>query len=218
MNVKTVVLSILFICISCESTSNKIPLPRTEKLDVYTVKEVNGEYVKDKIAFSESFIYDEERKMDHFILDDKGNIINREKLKYNDQNQLIRSDFYNMFDSLLSYYSYEYPTKDMQLKKSYDAANDEMLRIEKIYFDQNKNIKKKELCNSDDQLQKTYNFKYDSDGNESYFSIFNANGQRLRSEEYNITKYDPYKRWLEKWGFQHDKPVSFKQRTFGYPK
>lgn len=120
---------------SCANTDSK-PIPRTEKLEVYTIKEENGEFVKDKLKFAEAFVYgDLGQTMHHFILNEAGDIINKEAMSYNDRGELTRSEYYNMFDSLLSYYTYEIMDKGLEVKKSYDASNNELLRVEKIYKD-----------------------------------------------------------------------------------
>lgn len=206
-----------FILFSQCKEANKIPKHRTEKLQVYTVKNENGEYVKDKMKFSEAFVYDEEgNKRDHFILDEDENIINKEKMMYDDNMKLIRSEYYSMFDSLLSYYTYEFPKANLEVKRSYDGANNELLRIEKIYINENGQPNKKELYSADENLQRVFTFKYDEQGNETYFSIMNALGERLRSEQFKISKMDDRKLWTERWGFEDDKPISCRIRTFGY--
>lgn len=204
--------------IACKEESAHIVHPRTEKLDLYSVNNDNGEFIKDKITFSESYIYDNGIKKDHFILDDVGNIFNREILKYNAQDQLIRSEYYDMYDTLLSYYLYEYPEKDIQIKYAHDASNNEMLKVEKFYHNNNGEVIKKEMYTSTNELQRTYEFKYDEYGNESFFLVRNAIGEKLRSEQFRITKYDEQKRWIEKWGFQNEIPISYRVREFGYAK
>lgn len=218
---KSIVLSLILvtICWSCQEPVSNVSIPRTEKLEVYSVKNVDGEFVKDKLKFAEAYIYgDDGQKMDHYILDEEGSIINKEKMLYNQQQVLTRSEYYNMFDSLLSFYTYEYPSKDIEIKKSYDAVNNELLRIEKVYKNKHGLNTKKELFSADNQLQRSYSFQYDGHGNETYFSIQNALGERIRSEQFKIAKKDENNQWLERWGFENDKPVSCRSRTFGYGK
>lgn len=210
---------LLFILSSCQDTTSKTPIPRTEKIEVYSVKNVEGEFVKSKIKFAEAYVYgDDGRKVDHFILDEDGGIINKEKMIYDERDVLTRSEYYNMFDSLLSYYTYAYEGKDTEVKKSYDASNNELLRIEKVYKDNNGWDTKKELYSADNQLQRVYSFQYDEYGNETYFSILNALGERIRSEQFKISKMDENNQWLERWGFENDKPISCRSRKFGYGK
>lgn len=46
----------------------------------------------------------------------------------------------------------------------------------------------------------------------------NAFGERIKSEQFKLTKKDENQQWLERWGFENDNPISCRVREFGYTK
>ncbi len=198
---------------SCADESPK--KVKSENLELFSVNDVNGEYEQGALRFSESRIYDEEGNELKHLVRQKDNSLFREAFVY-DQGVLIRSNYYNSDSTMISYYTYAVEDGKIKTKNSYDAENDELLRIETFEYNDEGQMIKKSISEASGALSRTMAFGYDQHGNEIQVTIRDGAGKILVNEEHKILAYDVNKRWLEKWSFFDDKPLSYRKRTLDY--
>jgi len=188
---------------------------KSENLEVYSVKDVDGEYEKGPLSFSESRVYDERGNEIKHLIRQKDNSLFREAFMY-DKGDLIRSNYYNSDSLLISYYTYELEAGLIKTKKSFDAQNDELLRIETYEYNSKGLRNKKTISEASGTLSRTMVFAHDQYGNEIQVTVRDGTGKIILNEMHKILSYDVDKRWLEKWSFFDDKPISYRRRTLDY--
>lgn len=115
----------------------------------------------------------------------------------------------------MSYYIYEYDAKGNEIsKKSYDAASDELLRIENFSHDDKNNRTGREIRDAMGRLVRRYDFRFDKQGNESSYSVYDAEGKLLVAETLAITKNEnKNKEWSEAWSIRNEEPNTIRLRT-----
>lgn len=196
-------------------TSEQIKRIKTEQIEMYELREVNGEYQEGALSFAESYVYDENGdKLDHRIRQ-SDNSLHREKYVYKDS-QLVKSNYYAADSSLLSFYLYEYENGEIKTKYAYEAGTQELLRIDEYEYNTEGRISKQIIKNANGTLSRTMAFGYDNFGNEQQVSIRDDSGILIVNEEFKITEYDVNKRWLERWSFNNDTPLTKRKRILEY--
>lgn len=188
---------------------------KTEQIEMYNMVEVNGEYQEGALSFAESFVYDTNGdKLDHRIRQ-ADNSLQREKYVYDD-GKLVKSNYYAADSALLSFYIYEYENELMTKKYAYEAGTQELLRIDEYEYDTEGRVSKQIIKTAKGMVSRTMAFGYDSHGNESQVTIRDDSGILIVNEEFKITEYDVNKRWLERWSFNNDIPLTKRKRTLEY--
>lgn len=204
--------------INC-TTDHQTPILKQEKNEVWTVKEENGEFSKDKITYLETYEFDEKgNEIGHLIYDTNGDLSGKDLAVFDDQNvKPIGSKYFTANDSLLSYYQFDYNDKGEKIsRKGYDASNDELLRIETFSYDENGNMILKEVKNAKGELISSFAFTYDDHHNKISMTSKDGAGNVRVSEEYRLTKFDEEKRWLENWGWRDNKPTTYRVRELTF--
>ena len=198
---------------ACSSDQQKVV--KTEQIEMYDLKEINGEYEQGAMSFAESFVYDEDgKKLDHRIRQ-PDNTLHREKYVYKDE-QLIKSNYYSADSSLLSFYTYEYENAKLKKRLAYEAGSQELLRIDEYEYDADGRVTKQTIKTETGQVSRTMAFSYDQYGNEIQVTIRDDAGAIIVNEEFKITEYDVDKRWLERWSFNNDIPLTKRKRLLEY--
>ena len=208
----------LIICLilfpSCAS-ENAIKQIKTENIELYEMIEDNGEYKQGSLIHAESFVYDEQgNKVDHKMRQ-TDNSLHQEKYIYDDGKIKI-TNYYNDQNELLSYYNYEYENGEISRKKSFDATTDELLRIDDYEYNKQGQLLKQYIKTATGNINRTMAFSYDQYGNETQVTIRDGAGEIIINEEFKITDYDVDKRWLERWSFNDDKPLTLRKRVLEY--
>jgi len=207
-------------CICCLSFSscNTEDAPKqikTERIELYKMIESNGEYKQGNLMHAESFIYDEDgHKVDHKMRQ-SDNSLHQEKYIY-EKGVLKMSTYYDAQEELLSYYNYQYSDDKLIQKKSFEAATEELLRIDDYEYNDKGQLIKQYIKTASGDVNRTMAFSYDQYGNETQVTIRDAAGEIIINEEFKITEYDVNKRWLERWSFNDDKPLTLRKRVFEY--
>jgi len=190
-----------------------------EQLEIFKAEREGHEVVPGNLNYKETKLYDEfGKQVQQWYFNKEGQRTTIEKFEFEKNSKLAQSSkFYNIKDSLLSYYKFEYNANGMKNKTlSYDASNDELLRIERFIYDEKGNRIKREICTALEEVIRTYEFKFDQDGNEKSFRVFNQNGDVLGYESYTITKKNEKNKWTEMWGFKDDEPITVHRREFRF--
>jgi len=214
MKLRHIILFLLSISIlSC--SDSELKRVKSENLELYDIVDVNGEHEKGSLNFSESRVYDEDGKEVKHLVRQKDNSLFREAFMYK-AGKLTRSNYYNSDSVMISYYTYDMEGGMIKNKKSYDAQSQELLRIETFDYDTKGQLAKKSIKDASGVISRTMAFGYDQYGNEIQVTIRDGSGKILVNEEHKITQYDVNKRWLEKWSFFDDKPLSYRIRTLDY--
>jgi len=200
---------------SCQTELRKSV--KSEQLKIFSMVDQDGEYVKGNMIFSESKVFDEKGNMLDHKIRQKDNSLNTEKFIY-DNGQLIRSNYYDQNNKLLSYYTYTHENELMALKNSYDASSEELLRIEEFVYNEKHQLTKKIIKTPLGNISRTMTFSYDANSNEHQLTTRDENGNIITNEEYKIFSYDVDKRWLERWSLNNGTPLTFQIRTLDYYK
>lgn len=188
---------------------------KTENIELYEMIEENGEYMQGKLLHAESFVYDEDgNKLDHKMRQ-SDNSLHQEKYIY-DEGKLKMSTYYNAQHELLSYYNYQYEEGNLINKKSFEADSKELLRIDQYEYNVEGQLIKQYIKTANGETDRTMAFSYDQYGNEIQVTIRDGKGKLIINEEFKITEYDVNKRWLERWSFNDDKPLTLRKRVFEY--
>ena len=116
-------------------------------------------------------------------------------------------------NSLQSHYEYKFENDFLLEKRSYDASNNALLRIEQFNYDIKGNQTEKIIMDANEIITRVYKFAYDNYGNELGFSVFNENGQILLLETYKITEMDASNRWVKKWAERDSTIKAYYERT-----
>ena len=201
------------------SCSEKAPEIQKIKNEVWSVKEVNGEFVKDEITLRETYEYDDDGiEIGHLIYTPTGDLSGKELAVFDEQyDHPVGTKYYTAEDSLLSYYSLKYDKKGRKKSKwGFDASNDELLRMEEFSYDAKDNMIKRTISNSDNQLQRIYEFTHDAYGNETGLTVKDADGTIRFTEEFRIMKLSAHHDWVENWGWRNEIPVTFRTRELVY--
>ncbi len=216
MILRTLVLVFFIVSLcSCQSDEDKLWLMETTEI-FKAVNETEHE-VHSELTYKDAKLYNAEGLLsEQWYYNKQGQVTTVEKFDYKKgASTADKSNFYSISDSLLSYYTFEYNDKKEKISSyAYDASNDDLLRIENYYYDENGNRTKREIKSNDQKLQATYRFTFDGDGNESSFEVFDPTDKSLYRETYSITKEDIEGRWTEMWSFQDTVPVNVKKRIF----
>ncbi len=205
----------MFLMVSCNN-DGKSDYWQMEVIEVYTVDTKGQEATKGALTFKETLVTDAEGKdQEHWYYNRDGQLTTFERFIYDGKNALpSKSNFYDQRDSLLSYYMFEYDDKGNKTRtNSYDAASDELLRIEMFQYDENNNRIGRQIMSADGQVVRKYEFRFDKDGNESTYAVYDGEGNNLVAEAFSITKSDE-NGWTEKWSFRNEKPSTIKTRRF----
>lgn len=198
---------------ACSSEQQK--LVKTEQVEMYDLKEINGEFQQGAMSFAESFVYDElGNKLDHRIRQ-ADNTLHREKYVYKDD-QLIKSNYYSADSTLLSFYTYEYENGNLTNRNAYEAESQDLLRIDEYEYDADGRVIKQIIKTEKGNVSRTMAFGYDQYGNEIQVTIRDDSGNIIVNEEFKITEYDVDKRWLERWSFNNDTPLTKRKRLLEY--
>lgn len=214
MNRRLLLAGALLVTISsCKMEDNQIV--SSEKLELYKVEDDNGEMKEGPISFSEIHFYNEkEQEVEHHVFNAGSDLPHKEYFKF-ENGKAIKSEYFSTDDQLMSYYTYQYNDSGLVSEKhSFDASNDELLRIEEFEYNEKDQLLKQLVREANGQLFRTMAFSYDTNGNETQTTIRDGLGNILVNEEYRITKYDDQKRWTEKWSFFNDQPISLRKRSF----
>jgi len=187
-----------------------------EELEVYSVDKSKKEITRGVLSFKETKITDDKgRRFETWFYNRNDQLTAFERFDYkgNEMNSL-KSKYYDFRDSLLSYYVFEYDDKGNEIsKKSYDAATDELLRIEKFKHDDKNNRVGREIRDASGQLVRRYDFRFDKDGNESSYSVYDADGKLLVAETLAITKRENKNdEWSEAWSIRDEVPNTIRLR------
>lgn len=212
------ILNILFIVLllfSCKE--DKEIIWSLEQLEIFKAKQEGKEILPGELNYKEAKLYDEfGKQVQQWYFNKEGQRTTIEKFEFENNSKLATSSkFYNLKDSLLSYYKFEYNANGNKSKTlSYDASNDELLRIERFFYDENGNRIKREICTALEEVIRTYEFKFDQDGNEKSFRVFSQSGDVLGYESYTITKRNEEEQWTEMWGLKDENPITLHKREF----
>lgn len=219
MNYSQYVLLAVLILISACQTEVDRTVHKEEYIELAKVKITAETYEKGEATFAEKNTFNRAgQKLEHIVVDVAGTRLGNEKFIY-EKDRIIRADYFNSKDTLLSYYMYSYNDKGQKsMVKAHDAQNDELLRVEEFGYDDRGFNNVKKILTADMQLDRSYHFVHDLYGNETKVTTLNSAGDTLVQEDMKITQYDEDKKWLEKWGFHNGKPITYRIRSFEYPK
>jgi len=196
--------------VSCNN-DGKTDFWTMEVIEVFSAVNKGQETTKGELTFKETKVTDAEGKdQEHWYYNRDGQLTTFERFLYKKGEKLPhKSNFYDQRDSLLSYYTFEYDSKGNKLKtNSFDASSDELLRIEKFDYDKNNNRIGREIQTAIGQVVRRYEFKFDKDGNESTYIVYDGEGNQIVAEAFSIAKSDE-KGWTEKWSFRNKKICKF---------
>ena len=208
-------LSLLLALSSCKNDSPK-EYWTMELIEVFTAINDGKEAKKGNLTFKETKVTDSAgNKKEHWYYNRDGQLTTFERYIYGKNDKLpFKSNFYDYKDSLLSYYVFEYNDKGNKIKtNSFDASTNELLRVEEFDYDENNNRIGRKILTAAGQVVRRYEFRFDKDGNESTYSVFDGEDKKLVAEAFSIVKSDE-KGWLEKWSFRNEQPNTIKTRKF----
>ena len=217
MKLKYLILSLglLLAIASCKNDSSK-EYWTMELIEVYAAVNKGNEATKGNLTFKETKVTDESgNKKEHWYYNRDGQLTTFERYIYGNNEKLpFKSNFYDYKDSLLSYYVFEYDNKGNKIvTNSYDASTNELLRVEEFSYDENNNRIGRKILTAAGQLVRRYEFRFDNDGNESTYAVYDADDKKLVAEAFSIVKKDE-KGWVEKWSFRNEQPSTMKTRKF----
>lgn len=187
-----------------------------ELIEVFTADNKENETTKGKMTFKETKVTDAEgNKKEHWYYNRDGQLTTFERYIYGKTDKLpFKSNFYDYKDSLLSYYVFEYDNNGNKIKtNSFDASTNELLRVEEFSYDKNNNRIGRKIKTAAGQLVRRYEFRFDDEGNERSYAVFDGEDKKLVAEAFSIVKSDE-NGWSEQWSFRNEKPNTMKTRKF----
>jgi len=205
----------MFIIVSCKN-DGKSDYWTMEVIEVFSAIHEGQETTRGELTFKETIVTDAEgNNQEHWYYNRDGQLTTFERYLYKSGEKLpYKSNFYDQRDSVLSYYLHEYDKQGNRSRTdAYDAASDELLRVELFQYDKNNNRIGREIRQANGQLVRRYEFKFDKDGNESTYIVFNEEGKQIVAESFSITQSGE-KGWTEKWSFRNEKVSTIKTRKF----
>ena len=217
MKVKSIffTISLVFLLVSCKN-EGKTDYWTMEVIEVFSVVNKGKEAIKGELTFKETKVTDaSDNIQEHWYYNRDGQLTTFERYIYGDDEKLpFKSNFYDQRDSLLSYYIFEYDNKGNKIKtNSFDASSNELLRVEIFEYDENNNRIKRKIQTASGETVRSYDFRFDKEGNESTYSVYDGEGKVLAAEAFSITKSDD-NGWTEKWSFRNEQPSTIKTRKF----
>ncbi len=217
MKLNHTILAIAFILLlsSCKNEADT-EYWTLELIEVFSVVNSGNEAKKGALTFKETKVADADgNKKEHWYYNREGQLTTFERYIYDKGNDLpTKSNFYDFKDSLLSYYVFEYDNKGNKIRtNSYDAATNELLRIEEFSYDKNNNRIGRQIKDALGNQARRYEFRFDKDGNESTYSVYDGDNNMINAEAFSITKRDEHG-WTEKWSFRKEQPSTIKTRKF----
>jgi hypothetical protein len=202
---------VIAICLyNCKPTNEKT---RTETLEIFSTKGDGKTMEAGEMKYFESSEYDGKRKISTSYFEANGTLKGKEIFSYDGQDSVpIKADYVDNQNKLLSYYrNVKNQAGRMIASYAFDAANNDLLRVEQYYYSKGRMISKR-IFDSQLNPNRRYAFTHDEFGNETGFQVYNAADSLVVNEEFKITKLDENKRWVEKWGFANGKPVTLHKR------
>ncbi len=187
-----------------------------ELIEVHSVINKNNEGTKGNLTFKETIVTDADgNKKEHWYYNRDKQLTTFERYIYQDGDGMpYKSNFYDYKDSLLSYYIFSYDDLGNKIQtNSYDASTKDLLRVETFEYDKNNNRIGREIKTAAGQLVRQYEFRFDKNGNESTYKVYDGDEKLLLAESFSIVKSDK-NGWTEQWSFRNDKPNTIKTRKF----
>ena len=210
--------TLLFTLLLTACTEQQAPTIKSIEEERWTVKQVDGDYVKDTIAFLESYKYTETGMEEgHLFYFNDGSLKAKSlSIFTEDKNHPIGAEYVDAENNVLSLYDFTYEDGLKVKSKAYDAATKELLRIEEFTYDTNEHLVKKIIKNSNEELMRTIRYTVDEYGNETEVEIVESDGTIVLRESFEIDSFDKHNQWLEKWGFAGEIPFSYRIRRITY--
>jgi hypothetical protein len=204
----------VFLILICSCGYNNSSNGSEEIIELYTVGLIDEDHHAKDLSFKESFIFDKNgTEIAHHFFDIQGNLNFKEKYIFSETGSLTASNYYTATDSLLSFYKHKVNADGKKIEtRSFDASNNELLRIEEFSYDDNGHLESKATLRQDLVLVRKQIFVNDAIGNPQLVRILNENEELIFEEEYRITQYDTDQKWTEKWGFRNNTPNSYRKR------
>jgi hypothetical protein len=208
---------IAFNLIGCKSSDKSATKKRTEVLEIFEATANNASAEAGPLKYFESTEFNGLQKSSVTYYDNLGKIKGKEVFDYSNESDSLAlgSSYFDPNNKLLSYYKNVYDKKGRLVAAyAFDAASNELLRIEQYTYKVGQALKNsKRIFNSDYTPDRRYAFTYDEFNNETGFSVYNALDSLAASEEYRILKRDENNMWTEKWGFANGKPTTLHKRS-----
>jgi hypothetical protein len=203
---------VLFLFTACKSKSSS---ERIENIEIYSTKGTDKSVSQDSMQYFESTKYDGEVKQAIAYYDKDGKLKGTEKFIYAETDKLpIGSNYVDDKGATLSYYKFVNDAKGHKIASyAFDASNDELLRVERFYYDLKGNVIRKSIHTASYGKTRSYVFNYDADGNETGMKILSASDSLLINDEYTIAKKDTKNKWTERWGLVNGVPKTMHKRT-----
>ena len=216
MKYKYPILFSVFLLVLASCKEEKFSIVKEELIELYGVTEVDGKSQSDQLKFKEAYFYDSENRIiEHHFFNLDGSLSFLEKLAYNDEGTLLGSKYYDHRDSLLSFYKHEVDTLGRKSEtRAFDAASNELLRIEEYTYDSRGHLASKTTLTPDLQIVRKQLIDNDINGNDIKVTILDENEDIIFEESYQITSANEKEEWLEKWGFVNNTINSYRKRSF----
>jgi len=199
--------------IACQEPNPEVV--KTIKTTVYSVQGTE-QYKIDTIQFIEKEMFDQrDVKLEHHYLFPNGDLKAKEIYDFAGGSKYAKGSSYLDFDgNKLSYYTFMYDATGNRISShAYDAANDELLRIERYQYNDQGLRSVKEIRDAKDVLNRSFLFGYDAEGIQNSLTVSNNDGKVLFREDYKIIGRDKQSNeWVEMWGFVGKTPNSCKLR------
>lgn len=216
-NILGILTLIIFTFFSCKNVNSKKGENRTEVLEIFEAISNNTSAEAGPLRYFESTEYVSNQKKSVTYYDNLGQVKGKEVLHYVDSSDSLAlgSSYFDNNKNLVSYYKYVHDHKGRLVAAyAFDAASNELLRIEQFTYKAGQTIKNsKRIFNADYTPDRRYAFNYDEYNNETGFQVYNANDTLVANEVYKIVKRDENGKWTEKWGFANDKPTTVHKRS-----
>lgn len=210
--------TIFFALLLTACTEKQPPTIKSIEEERWTVKNVDGEYVKDTITYMESYKYNEKGMQEgHLFYNLDGSLKAKSMSLFSDENpQPVGAKYVDADDNILSFYDFKYDDGLKVQSKAFDAQTKELLRIEEFVYDSNEHLLQKSIKNADGELMRTIHFKVDENGNEEQVEVVEADGTIVIRESFEIDSMNEYNHWISKWGFAGEIPFSYRVRRITY--
>ncbi len=213
-------LGTLYLFVACSPSLMDNEVSKIIKTTVFSV-EGSDTYQIDTVQYIEKEYFDHrDVKLEHQFLNPDGTLKGKEIYEFNAGSKYAKSSTYtDNQGNPLSYYKFLYDANGNRISShGHDAANDELLRIERYQYDDKGNRTIKEIRDASDVLNRSFQFTYDEEGNIKSMTVLSSEGKILLREDYKIIGRDKKTNvWVEMWGFRGTIPNSCKLREFIQP-
>jgi antitoxin component YwqK of YwqJK toxin-antitoxin module len=146
---------------------------------------------------------------------EKGDLVAKEKYKYDEDGNETEWTSYNSDGELEGKYKYKYDEDGNQTELTSYNSDGELEGKAKLKYDEDGNETEWTSYDKDGELEWKYKYKYDEDGNQTESTSYDKDGELEWKYKYKY-EFDKENNWIVETTYTDDKPFSITERKIEY--